>query len=53
MAGRRSGPGEIGSMEESFRKLNQPEAELGENSGGTISSLSGPVSARRVGAGLH
>ena len=43
MAEAGSAPGEIGSMEESFRKLNQPEAESHANSGGTIGSLSGPV----------
>ena len=43
MAGRPSRPGEMNSTEESFRKLNQPEAEMPENSGGTISSISGPI----------
>ena len=43
MAGGRSRPGEMSRTEESFRKLNQPEAEADENSGGTISSISGPV----------
>lgn len=43
MAEAGSAPGETGSMEESFRKLNQPEAESDANSGGTIGSLSGPV----------
>ena len=43
--GREAGPrpGEMSSTEESFRKLNQPEAEAAENSGGTIGSMSGPV----------
>ena len=50
VAGGRSGPGETGSTEESFRKLNQPEPEMGEDSGGTIGSLSGPV--RHTGAVL-
>jgi uncharacterized protein (DUF1501 family) len=43
MAGGRSRPGEMSSTEESFRKLNQPEAESVENSGGTINALHGPV----------
>ena len=43
MAGGRSRPGEMSRTEDSFRKLNQPEAEADENSGGTISSISGPV----------
>src|ERR1035437_10162206 len=50
MAGGRSRPGEISRTEDSFRKLNQPEAEADENSGGTISSTSGPV--RHVGSVL-
>src|ERR1039457_1145823 len=33
----------MSSTEESFRKLNQPEAESVENSGGTINALHGPV----------
>ena len=40
----------MSSMEESFRKLNQPEAEVDENSGGTIGSFSGPV--RHTGSAL-
>jgi uncharacterized protein (DUF1501 family) len=43
MAGRRSGSDEAESMEESFRKLNEPEAEATGNSGDTVSSLSGPM----------
>jgi uncharacterized protein (DUF1501 family) len=43
MAEGQTRPGEMSSTEESFRKLNQPEAESGENSGGTISAISGPV----------
>jgi uncharacterized protein (DUF1501 family) len=43
LAGRPSGPGEMSSMEESYRKLNQPEAEMDANSGSTIGSLSGTV----------
>jgi uncharacterized protein (DUF1501 family) len=43
MAGGRMRPGETSSTEASFRKLNQLEPEAGENSGGTISSLHGPV----------
>jgi uncharacterized protein (DUF1501 family) len=43
MAGGQSRPGQPTSMEDSFRKLNQPEAETPENSGGTIAALSGPV----------
>jgi uncharacterized protein (DUF1501 family) len=41
MAGDQRRPGHPVSMEDSFRKLNQPE-EI-ENSGGTITSLSGAV----------
>jgi uncharacterized protein (DUF1501 family) len=44
MAGGQSRPGQTSSTEESFRKLNQPEAEMPENPGGTINSISGPVS---------
>jgi uncharacterized protein (DUF1501 family) len=41
MAGGQSRPGQTTSMEDSFRKLNQPEED--ENAGGTIAALSGPV----------
>ena len=41
MAGRKLRDGEAESMEESFRKLNESEAEA--SSGGTVASLSGPV----------
>jgi len=43
LAGGPSRPGATSGMEESFRKLNAPEAELNDNSGGTISSLEGPM----------
>jgi uncharacterized protein (DUF1501 family) len=43
MAGPPTGPGKVNANEESYRKLNQPEAEMAENPGGTISSLSGPL----------
>lgn len=43
MPGGRLRPGEASSTEESFRKLNAPETESMEESGGTISSISGPV----------
>ena len=43
MAGGRFRPGEMSSMEESFRKLNQLDAGAPENSGATIGSLRGPV----------
>jgi uncharacterized protein (DUF1501 family) len=43
LAGGRARPGEMSSMEESFRELNHPEAETAENSGGTVGSLSGPL----------
>ncbi len=43
MAGGPSRPGQVNSMEEAFHELNQPEGMELENSGGTISSLSGPV----------
>ncbi len=36
-------PGEMDLTEESYRKLNQPEAEAAENAGGSIASLSGPA----------
>ncbi len=36
-------PGEMSSTEESFRKLNQPEEEMAENSGGTIGAIHGPM----------
>jgi uncharacterized protein (DUF1501 family) len=48
MAGEPRRPGHAVSMEDSFRKLNQPEE--GENSGGTIASISGAV--RHVGSPL-
>ena len=35
--------GEMSSAEDSFRKLNQPDEEMAENSGGTISEIHGPV----------
>jgi uncharacterized protein (DUF1501 family) len=35
--------GEMSSTEESFRKLNEPESEMVENAGGTVSALSGQV----------
>ena len=50
MAGGRSRPGEMSSTEDSFRKLNQPEAESAENSGGTISAIHGPI--RHIGSTL-
>ncbi len=43
MAGGPTRPGQTSSMEESFRKLNQPEGEALEDSGGTINSLGGPL----------
>ncbi len=36
-------PGEMDLTEESFRKLNEPEAETADNAGGSIASLSGPA----------
>ena len=48
MAGGSSRPGQSGNMEESFRKLNQPEEDA--NSGATIGALSGPV--RHTGSAL-
>jgi uncharacterized protein (DUF1501 family) len=48
MAGGQSRPGHAVSMEDSFRKLNQPEED--QNSGGTIGALSGPV--RHTGSAL-
>jgi uncharacterized protein (DUF1501 family) len=41
--GGRFRPGEASSTEESFRKLNTPDAESMEDPGGTSSSISGPV----------
>ena len=35
--------GEMSSAEDSFRKLNQPEEEMTENSGGTIEAIHGPA----------
>ncbi len=35
--------GEMSSAEDSFRKLNQPEEDMAENSGGTISAIHGPA----------
>ncbi len=39
----RARPGQRSSVEESFRQLNQPEQEMLEDSGGTISALHGPA----------
>ena len=41
MAGGPARPGQPNSMEDSFRKLNEPEEA--ENSGGTIAAISGPI----------
>lgn len=41
MAPGRGQPGEMSSTEESFRKLNEPESDAAENSGGTISAIHG------------
>jgi uncharacterized protein (DUF1501 family) len=41
--GGRGKPGGAQETEDSFRKLNQPEAEMAENSGGTIDALQGPI----------
>jgi uncharacterized protein (DUF1501 family) len=43
MAGGRARPGETDSMEDSFRKLNQPERDAAEETAGTVGALSGPV----------
>src|SRR2546421_11849583 len=35
--------GQMSNAEDSFRKLNQPDEEMGDNSGGTISAIHGPA----------
>ncbi len=40
---RRGRSDEAGEAEASFRRLNQPEAEMAENSGGSIGAVAGPV----------
>jgi uncharacterized protein (DUF1501 family) len=37
----KSKPGEMSSAEESYRKLNEPDGEMVENSGGTVGTLHG------------
>jgi uncharacterized protein (DUF1501 family) len=39
----KSKPGEMSNSEESFRKLNEPEPEMAENTGGTVGALHGPA----------
>jgi uncharacterized protein (DUF1501 family) len=39
----RGRPGEARETEASFRKLNQPEEEMAENSGGTVEAIGGAV----------
>ena len=48
MAGGPSRPGQPSAIEDSFRRLNQPEEDA--NSGGTIAAISGPV--RHTGSAL-
>lgn len=43
MPPRRGGPEAAASAEESFRKLNEMDSEMAENSGGTIASIQGTV----------
>ena len=43
ISGERAKAGEMSSTEESFRKLNQPDSEMLDNSGDTIGMLHGPV----------
>src|SRR2546423_1800955 len=50
ISGDRAKAGELSSTEESFRKLNQPDSEMAENSGDTIGALHGP--ARHTGSVL-
>jgi uncharacterized protein (DUF1501 family) len=50
MAPRGGGSGEMSSAEESYRKLNQPDAETGDNAGGTIGAIGGTV--RHTGSAL-
>ncbi len=50
MAGGGPRPDEMSLTEESFRKLNEPEGEAGDNSGSTIGSING--SARHAGSTL-
>jgi uncharacterized protein (DUF1501 family) len=48
-SGRRGGDGDL--MEQSFRELNEPAEEGGDNSGGTIAAIDGPAS-RGTGSAL-
>jgi uncharacterized protein (DUF1501 family) len=43
VSGDRAKAGEMSSTEDSYRKLNQPDSEMLDNSGDTIGSLHGPV----------
>jgi uncharacterized protein (DUF1501 family) len=43
ISGERAKNGEMSSTEESYRKLNQPDSEMLDNSGDTIGMLHGPV----------
>src|SRR5580765_179059 len=43
ISGDRARNGEMSSTEESFRKLNQPDSEMLENSGDTIGDIHGPI----------
>ena len=50
LPGGRGNANEKGSAEEAFRKLNQPESDITENSGATIEAIPGAV--RRPGSAL-
>ncbi|HSU55389.1 MAG TPA: DUF1501 domain-containing protein, partial [Candidatus Dormibacteraeota bacterium] len=43
ISGEKVKAGQMSSTEESYRKLNEPDSEMVENTGGTVSSISGPA----------
>jgi len=45
ISGEKTKSGEMSSTEESYRRLNEPENEMAENAGGTVSAISGPARA--------
>ena len=45
ISGDKTKAGEMSGIEESYRRLNEPENEMAENAGGTVSAISGPARA--------
>jgi uncharacterized protein (DUF1501 family) len=50
ISGEKTKAGEMSETEESYRRLNEPENEMAENAGGTVSAISG--SSRAPGSAL-